>query len=65
MANMKIHRIDRVEIIEVIRVLICAGTGIDESDALRPAYQYWSKNGDLLAQTDQYAAVSNSGGGAD
>jgi len=52
---MKIHNISSVEIIEVIRVSITAGTGVDETDVLRPAFQYWSKDGELLAETDQYA----------
>jgi len=52
---MNIHNISSVEIIEVIRVSITAGTGVDETDVLRPAFQYWSKDGELLAETDQYA----------
>jgi hypothetical protein len=55
---MKIHHINSVAIIEVIRVEITAGTGVDETDVLRPAFQYWSKNGELLAQTDKYAVVT-------
>lgn len=51
---MKIHAITNVAIIEVIRVEITAGTGKDDRDPLRPAYQYWSKSGELLAQTDKH-----------
>ncbi|HSC57536.1 MAG TPA: hypothetical protein VLC51_10050 [Nitrospira sp.] len=58
---MKIHAISKVEIIEVVRVLITAGTGKNESDPLRPAYQYWSKDGELLAQADPHAFVEGSG----
>lgn len=56
-SKLTIHNIGRVEIIEVIRVSITAGTGADESDVLRPAFQYWSKDGELLAQVDPYAAA--------
>lgn len=52
---MKLHSIRKIEIIEVIRVSLTAGTGIDEDDALRPAFQYWSKEGELLAEVDEYA----------
>lgn len=55
---MKIHSIPKVEIIEVIRVSLTAGTGVDENDPLRPAFQYWSKDGELLAQSDPYAVPS-------
>lgn len=58
---MKIHSITNVAIIEVIRVEITAGTGKDESDPLRPAYQYWAKNGELLAQTDKHDPSSTIG----
>jgi hypothetical protein len=52
--DMKIHAVGKVEVMEVIRVLITAGTGKDESDPLRPAYQYWSKEGELLAESDPH-----------
>lgn len=52
---MNIHTISSVEIIEIIRVSITAGTGKDETDPLRPAFQYWSKAGELLAVTDAFA----------
>ena len=52
---MKIHAIPKVEIIEVIRVMITAGTGLTSDDPLRPAFQYWSKDGELLAQADPHS----------
>lgn len=51
---MKIHSIRKTEIIEVIRTEIVAGTGKD-NDPLRPAFQYWSKDGELLAEADIHA----------
>jgi hypothetical protein len=51
---MKIHHIDGVETMEVIRVNVTAGTGKDFNDPLRPAFQYWSKDGELLAQSDPH-----------
>lgn len=56
---MKLHSIRKVEIIEVIRVSLTAGTGVDESEALRPAFQYWSKEGELLAEVDEYAVSAD------
>ena len=53
---MKLHKINAVEIIEVIRVSITAGTGKDASDVLRPAFQYWSLKGEMLAEVDEYGA---------
>lgn len=61
---MKIHSIRCVEIIEVLRVEIVAGTGKDESDPLRRAFQYWSKAGDLLAETDPHRPQANEEGKA-
>lgn len=58
---MKIHRIDGVQVIEVLRVLITAGTGKDESDPLRPAIQYWSKDGSLLAESDPHCPQGSEG----
>lgn len=46
--------INGVEIIEVIRVSITVGLGKDESDPVRPAWQYWSKEGELLAESDPH-----------
>lgn len=57
---MKIHRIDGVETMEIIRVNVTAGTGKDEFDPLRPAYQYWSKDGELLAQSDPHLPQESS-----
>lgn len=51
---MIIHRIDGVQTMEVIRVNITAGTGNNESQPLRPAYQYWSMDGELLAESDPH-----------
>lgn len=56
---MKIHGISKVEIIEVIKVSISAGGGADESDPIRPAFQYWSKDGELLAKNDPYLPCGN------
>jgi len=52
---MIIHHIIGAEIIEVIRVRLTAGNGLDEDEPLRPAFQYYSKAGELLAQSDPYA----------
>lgn len=51
---MNIHHVGNVKVIEVIRVEVTAGTGKDENDPLRPAYQFWSLAGELLAQTDPH-----------
>lgn len=51
---MKLHAIEGIEVMEVIQIKIVAGTGKDESDPLRPAFQYWSKAGELLAEHDPH-----------
>lgn len=43
-----------VEVVEVIRVSITLGDGKDMSTLLRPGFQYWSKEGELLAQVDAH-----------
>lgn len=52
---MKIHTIEGIEVMEVIQIKIVAGTGKDETDPLRAAFQYWSKAGELLAESDPYS----------
>ena len=52
---MKIHAIEGIEMLEVIQIKIVAGTGKDKSDPLRPAFQYWSKDGALLATDDPHS----------
>ena len=52
---MIVHSINKVEIVQVIRVSLTAGTGVDETEALRPAFQYWSMEGELVAEVDEFA----------
>lgn len=40
-----------VELVEVIHVVAARGKGTEE-DPVRPVEQYWSKEGDLLAEND-------------
>lgn len=43
-----------VELIEVIRTrLLLKGKGV-EGDPMRRVVQYWTKNGELLAEVDQW-----------
>jgi len=58
---MKVHSIRSVELIPVIRVSLTAGTGVDETEALRPAFQYYSMEGKLLAEVDEFAFASAQG----
>lgn len=46
--------ITAVDIIEVVRVSLTVGDGKDESTLFRPAFQYWSTDGLLLAEVDQH-----------
>jgi len=50
-----------VEIIEVIRVSLTLGDGKDMSTLLRPGFQYWSKEGELLANVDEHQPQEQSG----
>lgn len=43
-----------VDIIEVVRVSITVGDGDSMQTLLRPAFQYWSKDGKLLAYVDEH-----------
>jgi hypothetical protein len=43
-----------VEVIEVIRVAIMLGDGKDMATLFRPGFQYWSKDGQLLAEVDEH-----------
>lgn len=42
-----------VELLEVIHVVAARGKGID-NDPMREVHQYWSKQGELLAERDFY-----------
>ena len=41
------------ELIEVIHTVASRGNGTEESP-IRIVHQYWSKDGDLLAEKDEY-----------
>lgn len=51
----------KVEIIEVIRVDTVCGSGSDEDkdDPIRQLIQYWSKDGELLAQWDTLLPIKD------
>ncbi len=51
---MIIQRIEGVEVMEVIQIRTVVGMGKDASDPIRPAFQYWSKSGELLAEHDPH-----------
>ena len=42
-----------VELVEVIHVVATRGNGTPENPT-RIVHQYWSKNGDLLSEKDEY-----------
>ena len=54
--------ITAVDIIEVVRVSITIGDGKDISTLLRPAFQYWSKDGQLLAEVDEHRPTEHEPG---
>lgn len=54
--------ITAVDIIEVVRVSITVGDGKDERTLLRPAFQYWSTDGLLLAEVDEHRPPEHEAG---
>lgn len=45
-----------VQVIRVVRTtLLCRGNGRDEDDPMRRVTQFWSLDGELLAEDDKYA----------
>lgn len=52
---------EKVEMISVIRTMTVYGAGV-HGDPVRYLYQYWSTDGELLAQHDTLEDVGNSCG---
>lgn len=51
---MRDEKILKVELVEVLRVELTRGQGANETDPIRPVYQYWHKDGRLLAENDEH-----------
>ncbi len=49
----RLHRVDKAELVEVIRVVRCVGEG-NGQDPVRLVNEYWSKEGELLAWSDSF-----------
>lgn len=48
-----------VDVIQVVRVSLTVGDGKDETTLLRPAFQYWSMHGLLLAEVDEHKPMTS------
>lgn len=57
---MRDEKILKVELFEVVRVELTRGHGKDETDPVRPVYQYWHKDGRLLAENDEHKPAARS-----
>lgn len=50
---------DSARVIQVIQTTALRGTGVDEKDPCRRVIQYWSLDGKLLAERDDFSEDKN------